>query len=173
MEEIAGLSAPVPLTADHDLTQFDCGDATLNDWLRQRALKNESRFSRSYVVCQGARVAGFYCIAAGSVERAATPGKLRRNAPDAVPVSIIGRLAVDREFAGKGLGADLLSDALQRIAIAAQTIGIAAVLVQAKDEAAKAFYLRCAEFIAFPEDSRTLFLPIEVVVAGLASFALD
>ena len=81
MEEIAGLSAPVPLTADHDLTQFDCGDATLNDWLRQRALKNESRFSRSYVVCQGARVAGFYCIAAGSVERAATPGKLRRNAP--------------------------------------------------------------------------------------------
>ncbi|MEQ1496705.1 MAG: GNAT family N-acetyltransferase [Novosphingobium sp.] len=167
MEEIAGLSAPVPLTADHDLTQFDCGDAALNDWLRHRALKNESRFSRSYVVCQGARVAGFYCIAAGSVERAATPGKLRRNAPEAVPVSIIGRLAVDQAFAGKGLGADLLSDALRRIATAAQTIGIAAVLVQAKDDAAKAFYLRCAEFIAFPEDSRTLFLPVDAVVAGL------
>ena len=169
MEEVAGLSAPVPLTADHDLTQFDCGDAALNDWLRHRALKNESRFSRTYVVCQGTRVAGVYCIAAGSVERAAAPGKLRRNAPDAIPVSIIGRLAVDQAFAGNGLGADLLSDALQRIAIAAQTIGIAAVLVQAKDDAARRFYLRCAEFIAFPEDSRTLFLPIEVVVAGFGN----
>lgn len=172
MEEIAGLSAPVALTAEHDLTAFDCGDAALNDWLRNRAVKNESHFSRSYVACQGTRVAGFYCIAAGSVERAAAPGKLRRNAPDAIPVSIIGRLAVDQAFGGKGLGADLLSDALQRIAIAAQTIGIAAVLVQAKDEAARGFYLRCAEFIEFPEDSRTLFLPVEVVVAGLDADAV-
>jgi GNAT superfamily N-acetyltransferase len=172
VEEIAGLSAPVPLTGEHDLSQFDCGDAALNDWLRNRALKNESRFSRTYVACQGTRVAGFYCIAAGSVERAATPGKLRRNAPDAIPVSIIGRLAVDRDYAGQGLGADLLSDALRRIAHAAQTIAIAAVLVQAKDEAARSFYLRCAEFIEFPEDSRTLFLPVETMVAGLEDFPL-
>ena len=167
MAKIAGLAPPVPLTADHDLTIFDCGDPALNDWLRQRALKNQTQFSRTYVVCQGPRVAGFYCIAAGSVDRAAAPGKLRRNAPAAIPVSVVGRLAVDREFAGHGLGADLLSDALRRIALAAQTIAIAAVLVQAKDDAAKAFYLRCAEFIAFPEDGRTLFLPIETVVAGL------
>ena len=161
------LSAPAPLSPEHDLTQFDCGDAALNDWLRHRALKNESRFSRTYVVSQGTRVVGFYCIAAGSVERAATPGKLRRNAPDAIPVAVIGRLAVDRDFAGQGLGADLLADALRRIAVAAQTIAIAAVLVQAKDAAARAFYLRCAEFSEFPEDSRTLFLPIETVVAGV------
>lgn len=167
MAEIAGLSAPVPLSADHDLTQFDCGDAALNDWLRHRALKNQSRFSRTYVVCRGQRVAGYYCIAAGSIERGAAPGKVRRNAPDTIPISVIGRLAVDRSFAGQGLGADLLSDALRRIALAAQTIAIAAVLVQAKDDAAKAFYLRCAEFIAFPEDRRTLFLPIELVVTGL------
>ena len=167
MAKIAGLALPVPLTADHDLTIFDCGDPALNDWLRQRAVKNQSQFSRTYVVCHGPRVAGFYCIAAGSVDRAAAPGKLRRNAPAAIPVSVIGRLAVDQEFAGQGLGADLLSDALRRIALAAQTIAIAAVLVQAKDEAAKAFYLRCAEFIAFPEDGRTLFLPVETVVAGL------
>ena len=64
------------------------------------------------------------------------PGKLRRNAPDVVPVSVIGRLAVDRAFAGRGLGADLLADALRRIALGAQTIGIAAVLVQAKEERA-------------------------------------
>jgi GNAT superfamily N-acetyltransferase len=100
------------------------------------------------------------------VERTAAPGRLRRNAPDAVPVSIIGRLAVTREFQGRGLGADLLSDALRRIAVASQSIGIGAVLVQAKDPAARGFYLRCAEFIEYPADSRTLFLPIETVVAA-------
>jgi GNAT superfamily N-acetyltransferase len=160
------LSAPVPLTAEHDLSAFDCGEPALNDWLRHRALKNESRFSRTYVVCAGNRVVGYFCISAGSVERGAAPGKVRRNAPDLIPVSIIGRLAVSRDHAGKGLGADLLSDALRRIALASQSIGIGAVMVQAKGEAAKRFYLRCAEFIEYPEDSRTLFLPIETVVAG-------
>lgn len=160
------LSAPVPLTAEHDLSAFDCGEPALNDWLRHRALKNESRFSRTYVVCAGNQVVGYFCISAGSVERGAAPGKVRRNAPDLVPVSIIGRLAVSLDHAGKGLGADLLSDALRRIALASQSIGIGAVMVQAKDEAAKRFYLRCAEFIEYPEDSRTLFLPIETVVAG-------
>jgi GNAT superfamily N-acetyltransferase len=160
------LSAPVPLTAEHDLSAFDCGEPALNDWLRHRALKNESRFSRTYVVCAGNRVVGYFCISAGSVERGAAPGKVRRNAPDLIPVSIIGRLAVSLDHAGKGLGADLLADALRRIAVASQSIGIGAVLVQAKDEAAKRFYLRCAEFIEYPEDSRTLFLPIETVVAG-------
>lgn len=160
------LSAPVPLTTEHDLSAFDCGEPALNDWLRHRALKNESRFSRTYVVCAGNRVVGYFGISAGSVERGAAPGKVRRNAPDLIPVSIIGRLAVNLEHAGKGLGADLLSDALRRIALASQSIGIGAVMVQAKDEAAKRFYLRCAEFIEYPDDSRTLFLPIETVVAG-------
>ena len=160
------LSAPVPLGPEHDLTAFDCGDAALNDWLRDRALKNESRFSRTYVVCAGNRVVGYFCISAGAIERGAAPGKMRRNAPDAIPVSVIGRLAVDRDHVGRGLGADLLADALRRIAISSQSIGMGAVLVHAKDEAAKRFYLRCAEFIEYPEDSRTLFLPIETVVAG-------
>lgn len=109
---------------------------------------------------------GYFCISAGSVERGAAPGKLRRNAPDVIPVSVIGRLAVNRDHSGKGLGTDLLSDALRRIAQASQSIGIGAVLVQAKDEAAKRFYLRCAEFLEYPEDSRTLFLPIESLIAG-------
>jgi predicted N-acetyltransferase YhbS len=102
------LSTPVPLTAEHDLSAFDCGEPALNDWLRHRALKNESRFSRTYVVCEGQRVVGYFCISAGSLERGATPGKVRRNAPDIIPVSVIGRLAVNRDHAGKGLGADLL-----------------------------------------------------------------
>ena len=96
--------------------------------------------------------------------------KIRRNAPDAIPISVIGRLAVDRDHAGKGLGADILSGALRRIALASQSIGIGigAVLIHAKDDAAKRFYLRCAEFIEYPEDSRTLFLPIETVVAAFS-----
>jgi GNAT superfamily N-acetyltransferase len=164
----SGLSAPVPLTVEHDLAGFDCGEPALNDWLRHRALKNESRFSRTYVVCDSNRVVAYFCISAGAVERAAAPGKVRRNAPDTIPVSVIGRLAVSRDHAGKGLGADILSDALRRVAIASQSIGIGAVLVHAKDEAAKRFYMRCAEFIEYPEDSRTLFLPIETVVAAFS-----
>jgi GNAT superfamily N-acetyltransferase len=154
------LTAPHPITAAHELSQFDCGVAVLNDWLLSRALKNESRFSRTYVVCDGARVAGYYCLSAGAVQREAAPGKLRRNAPDAVPVSIIGRLAVDRGYGGQGLGASLLADALRRIAGAAQSIGIAAALVQAKDEAARAWYLEQAEWLEFPAGSRTLWLPV-------------
>ena len=159
-------SAPVPLTAEHDLSRFDCGEPALNEWLRRRALQNESRFSRSYVVCADARVVAYVSISAGSVDRASAPGKVRRNAPDAMPVAVIGRLAVDRAYSRQGLGADLLADALRRIALASQSIGIGAVLVHAKDEAAKRFYLKCAEFIEFPEESRILFLPIETVVAA-------
>lgn len=162
------LSAPVALTPEHDLRDFDCGVPALNDWLRQRALKNESRFSRTYVVCEGRRVVAYFCISAGAVERAAAPGRLRRNAPDTIPVSVIGRLAVSQEHAGKGLGADMLSDALRRIAVASQSIGIGAVMIQAKDETVKRFYLRCAEFIEYPADSRTLFLPIETVIAAFS-----
>jgi len=160
------LSAPVPLTVEHDLSTFDCGEPVLNDWLRHRALKNESRFSRTYVVCKGRRVVAYFCISAGAVERTSAPGKVRRNAPDTIPVSVIGRLAVDRGHAGKRLGADILADALRRIAIASQSIGIGAVLVHAKGDAAKRFYMRCAEFIEYPKDSRTLFLPIETIVAA-------
>jgi GNAT superfamily N-acetyltransferase len=164
----ARLSAPVPLTIEHDLSGFDCGETALNDWLRHRALKNESRFSRTYVVCEDKRVVAYFCISAGAVERAAAPGKVRRNALDTIPVSVIGRLAVGRDHAGRGLGADLLADALRRIAVASQSIGMGAVMVQTKDDAAKRFYMKCAEFIEYPEDSRTLFLPIETVVAAFS-----
>ncbi len=162
----AKLSAPVPLTADHDLSDFDCGEAVLNEWLRRHALRNESRFSRTYVVCDGNRVVAYFCISAGSVERAAAPGKVRRNATTMIPVSVIGRLAVSRDRAGRGVGAAMLSDALRRIAVASKSIGVGAVLVHAKDDQAKRFYLASAEFIEYPVDSRTLFLPIETVIAA-------
>jgi predicted N-acetyltransferase YhbS len=160
----ANLSAPVSLTPDHDLSGFDCGEPALDDWLMQRAAKNESRYSRTYVVCEGNKVVGYYCISAGAVERAVAPGRLRRNAPNSIPVSILGRLAVCRSHAGRGLGSDLLADALRRIALASQSIGISAVLVQA----AKRFYLARAEFAEHPAESRTLYLPIETVVAAFS-----
>lgn len=161
------LTAPTPLTAEHDLAEFDCGQPILDSWLRHRAPKNENRFSRTFVICDANRVVGYYCLSAGAVERAAVPGKMRRNAPDVVPVTVLGRLAVSRSHAGRGLGADLLADALQRTAAVSQSIGISAMLVQAKDATAKQFYLKCAEFIEYPTDSLKLFLPIETVIAGL------
>jgi hypothetical protein len=73
------------LTAEHDLSGFDCGEPALNDWPRQRAPKNESRFSRIYAVCEGKRVAACVRISAGAVGRAPVPGRVRRNAPDTIP----------------------------------------------------------------------------------------
>lgn len=161
------LTLPIPLAVHHDVSGFDCGEPVLNDWLRQRAWKNASRYARTYVVCQDNRVVAYYYILAGAVERIASPQRMRRNAPGAIPVSIIGRLAVSRDHAGKGLGADLLADALRRIAIASKSIGIAAVLVRAKDDRSRHFYMKCAEFIEYPADSRTLFLPIETVLVAM------
>ncbi len=161
------LKAPVAISAAHDASLFDCGEVALNEWLKNRALKNESRFSRTFVVCDGATIVAYYCVSAGAIERTAAPGKVKRNAPDVIPVSMVGRLAVDRKHAGKGLGSQLLADALRRIAVASGSIGIAAVVVHAKDENAKKFYMACAEFIEYPDDSRTLFLPIETVVSAI------
>jgi len=160
--------APEALTAGHDVSGFESGEPALDEWLRNRALVNESRYSRTYLVCCDGVVVGYYCLSAGAVERSAAPGRLRRNAPDAVPVSVIGRLAVDRRHGRRGLGADLLADALTRIAVASQSIGIGAVLVHAKSDTAKAFYLRHAEFLEYPAESRTLFLPIETLVAAFS-----
>ncbi|MEN3163694.1 GNAT family N-acetyltransferase [Tistrella mobilis] len=162
------LTSPQPLSPEHDLSTFSCGSPELDAWLRHRALRNEGRFSRTYVMCRGRKVVGYYCISAGALGRAAVPGKLRRNAPDMIPVSVIGRLAVSLDHAGQGLGADLLLDAFGRIAAASRTLGISAVLVQAKDERAKRFYLNCADFIEYPEESRLLLLPIETVIAAFS-----
>lgn len=145
---------------------FDSGEPALDRWLQTRAARNESRYSRTYVVTRGGDVRGYYTLSAGAVDRAAAPGRLRRNAPDSVPVALLARLAVDRREQGQGLGASLLADALRRCAAAADTIGLAAVLVHAKSEAARGFYMRHARFVEYPADSRILFLPIETILAA-------
>ena len=119
---MGGPAALEALQDTHNFSEFDCGEPALNTWLQQRALKNESRYSRTYVVCDDANVVAYVSIFAGSVERADAQKMMRRNAPDNIPVSIIGPLALSPSHDGQGLGRDLLSGTLRRIALASQTM---------------------------------------------------
>ena len=84
---------------------------------------------------------GYYALATGSVDREDVPGKVKKNMPDPIPIILIGRLAVDREFKGRGIGYGLLKDALSRIAKTAEEIGVRAALVHTIDEQAWSFYI--------------------------------
>lgn len=157
------LSAPVPLTAAHDVSQFFCGESILDDWLRQRAVKNEaSGATRTYAVCSGNEAAGYYSLAVGSIEHSFAPGNIRRNMPQPIPVMILARLAVDRRYAGQNVGAGMLRDALLRTLQAADIAGIRALLVHALHERAAAFY-RARGFVASPFDPLVLFLGLDHV----------
>ncbi|MBI5129123.1 MAG: GNAT family N-acetyltransferase [Rhodopseudomonas palustris] len=164
----APLSAPARLTATHDLSRFNSGTPALDDWLRNHALASEGRSARTYVVCRGHVVVGYYCIATGSVERRALPPKLKRDRglPHQIPVAIIGRLARDGSCKGIGLGPDLLQIALVRILSASRIVGVRAVLVHAVDDKAAAFW-KAHDFIECPIGSRTFFLPVETIQQAL------
>ena len=96
---------PERLSARHDFSGFDSGEPALDDWLRRRAEQNEaSGASRTYVVCAGTKIVGYYTLAAGAVTRADAPGQIRRNMPFPVPVILLGRVAVDKSFHGGGVG---------------------------------------------------------------------
>ena len=158
------LSAPEKLRADHDFSQFDCGEPSLDEWLRRRALQNEeSGASRTYVVCAGQQVVGYYALAVGAVAHAEAPGRVRRNMPDPVPVMIVGRLAVHNDFQGRKIGPGLLRDAVLRTLQAAEIAGIRAILVHAISERARQFYEDCG-FIASPMDPLTLMIAVEEAV---------
>jgi len=162
------LSAPAPLAAEHDLDPFNSGTPPLDDWLKRRARQNEAGgASRTYVVAEGRRVVGYYSLAAGSVLHEASTGRVRRNMPDPVPVALLGRLAVDRGWRGKGLGAALLRDAVLRVVGAAGTIGVRALLVHAISDEAKTFY-EYRGFRASPIDPMTLMITIEEAQRMLA-----
>jgi GNAT superfamily N-acetyltransferase len=150
----ASVRAPEPITSEHDLSSFDCGEPSLNDWLRRHAIRNqEAGGSRSYVVCEdpGKRVVGYYCLAAGAVARSSATGRVRRNMPEPIPVMVLGRLAVDRTYHGQGLGRSLLKDAILRTLQAAEIVGIRAILVHAISQDARRFYEHCG-FHASPID---------------------
>ncbi|OGA48598.1 MAG: GNAT family N-acetyltransferase [Betaproteobacteria bacterium RIFCSPLOWO2_12_FULL_62_58] len=137
------LSAPEPLVDRHLIDEFRCTEPDLERWLKQRARRNQLEgASRTFVVCQGLRVVGYYCLAAGAVAHAAAPGNIRRNMPDPVPVMVLGRLAVDTGWAGRGVGQGLLKDAILRTVRVAGETGVRALLAHAMSPTAKAFYLK-------------------------------
>jgi GNAT superfamily N-acetyltransferase len=136
------LSAPAPLADHHQLGAFNSGVPALDDWLKRRARANQvSGASRSFVLCAGDTVIGYYALASGAVNASASPGRFRRNMPEPIPVAVLGRLAVDHAFQGKGIGRALFRDAALRVMQAAETIGIRGLLVHAISEEASAFYL--------------------------------
>ena len=162
------IGAPEHLTDAHHLESFDSGVPALDDWLKRRALANEgSAASRTYVVCAGGRVVGYYALANGAVAQHQATGRVRRNMPEPIPVMIIGRLAVDRGYQGRGVGVGLLRDAVLRTLQAAAIGGIRAILVHAISEEARRFYERCG-FAVSPLDPMTLMISVADVEKRLS-----
>lgn len=154
------LRAPEPLADDHLTDAFSSGAPSLDTWLQRKARANQaSGASRSYVLCRGRSVVGFYALAAGLVSHDLAPRKLKQNMPDPIPVIVLGRLAIDASEQGNGHGRALLRDAVLRITAAADEVGIAAILVHALNDRAKAFYLE-AGFSETVLEPMTLFLRI-------------
>jgi GNAT superfamily N-acetyltransferase len=142
------------------LADFNCGIASLDDWLKRRARANQaSGASRTFVLCDGEKIIGYYVLAAGSVGIAEAPGRFRRNMPDPIPVVVLGRLAIDRAYQGKKLGRALFRDAALRVLNAADSIGIRGILVNAISQEAKAFYLALG-FDLSPLDPMTLMVTL-------------
>lgn len=155
------LSAPQPLAADHRTEGFSCGEASLDEWLRRRALVNQTTgASRTFVVTgdQG-QVLAYYALAAGAVSHQESPGSIRRNMPEPIPVMVLARLAVDQRLQRRQVGGALLKDALRRAAAVAQNVGVRALLVHALNEHARQFYIHYG-FVASPVNPMTLMLAL-------------
>ena len=150
---------------------FDCGQSALNQFLQRFAIVNQkSNSAQTYVSCHSGSVVGFYSLAVGSVERSKAAPRVIKGIPQhPVPVMILARLAVDLQHQGAGLGKALLKNALLRTAQAADIAGIRALLVHAKDEPARQWYLNW-EFEPSPSDPFHLFLLLKdnKVMAGKA-----
>jgi predicted N-acetyltransferase YhbS len=152
---------PEALGAHHHLEAFDCGTEALNHWLQRRALINQlAGTSRTSVVCQEQAVIAYVSLAAGSIVLADVPGALRRNMPNPLPVVVLGRLAVDRNCQGRGLGRALVAHAIRQSLQAQQLIGARALLVHALDEGAATFYRRLG-FRPSPLSPLTLMLQLQ------------
>lgn len=160
------LSAPVPLADHHELAGFNSGVAELDDWLVKRARSNQaSGASRTFVLCEGNRVVGYYALASGAVTQAEAPGKIRRNMPDPIPFAVLGRLAIDTAHQGKGVGRAVVRDAGLRLLQAAEVLGIRGLLVHAISEEAKAFYLALG-FTPSPLDPMMLMVALRDLSAA-------
>ncbi len=136
------ITAPTPLTQEHDLSFFSCEEHALDIWLKRKALKNQySGGSRTFVVCNDDKqVIAYYSLATGAIEHKDATGKVRRNMPDPIPVMLLGRLAVDSRYKALGIGSGLLKDAILRTISVSEQAGIRAILVHALSEQARLFY---------------------------------
>ncbi len=161
------LCVPEPLASRHDTSRFSNGvHASLDQWLRERARASEGLSARTYVICtrdEPDRVVGYFSVSAALEQRNALPSaKLRRGMPEQVPLLLIGRLAVDAAWRGRGVGSSLLADALRRCLAGSEIAGARGVIAHAIDEAAVGFYERHG-FIRCPLGERVMLMPIETV----------
>lgn len=157
------ISPPEPLTLEHDLSRFNSIEDTLNFWLQQRALKNEGQSSRTYVVVDkdtNKRVVGYFCLSTGSITHKKAVGAIKRNMPDPIPVCVLGRLAVDKDYCHRGIGDGLLKEAIIKTLTFSHHIGVRALLVHDISDVAKDFYSKRG-FKESPTNAMTLMLSIK------------
>jgi GNAT superfamily N-acetyltransferase len=166
------LSAPELLTARHDVTRFSCGQPALDRWLQTRALANQEKgFTVVMVVHEDGRVVGYYGLAPTAVVAAVMPRRVRTGQPpDPVPGLLLGQLATDTAYAGRGIGTGLLKHALARSLAGARLIGGRALVVHALDEQAAAFWRRRG-FLPSKDDPLTLFRSLPDIAASLEAAA--
>jgi GNAT superfamily N-acetyltransferase len=147
------------LQRHHAVDAFDCGREELNRYLQQYALQNQqSMGAQTYVGLVDETVVGYYALAVGSVEQDQAPERVKKGlSKHSIPIMLLARLAVDRHWQNRGVGAALLKDAIQRTLQAADIAGIRALLVHAKDAAARGFYERF-DFLPSPSDPLHLFM---------------
>ncbi|RWM19756.1 MAG: N-acetyltransferase [Mesorhizobium sp.] len=162
------LSAPESLTAIHDVSGFSCGKPALDHWLKTRALSNQEKgFTAVLVVHEAGRVVGYYGLAPTAVVPSILPRSIRiGQSPDPVPCLLLGQLATDIGWAGRGIGTGLVKHALQRCVQAADLIGGRALMVNAVDAEAAQFWQRRG-FLPTKDDSLVLFRSIAAIAASL------
>jgi GNAT superfamily N-acetyltransferase len=157
------LSAPARFSDDHDFSAFDCGERSINEYVKRARKAQQAKDAVVYVVTlkSTSRVVAFYTLTNGSVVRAQAPKAMQRNAPAQYPVTILGRLGVDKSIQGRGVAKALLQDAIERSLQAAQIVGSRAMLVHALDPRLAMFYQRTAGFVPSPVSPMTLMLPLK------------
>jgi GNAT superfamily N-acetyltransferase len=157
-----------PLRSNHDISTFTCGKPSLDTWLHTRALRNQDTGdSRTFVMTERGVVIGFYALTTASVARIGLPGALRRNAPDPVPLLLLGQLAVATSHAGQGFGRRLLGDALLRAADASQQIGFRALATHPIDDEAEHFYNRFGFTLVPDTQPQLMVLPLHRLLAAV------
>lgn len=156
---------PELLLPEHEIEDFDCGEASLNKWLKSRALKNMSRdATRVYVLCRKGttKVVAWYGLSTASISARAVSGSLKRKMPDPIPALLLGRLAVEKGFQDAGLGRALLADCIERSLRISDIGGARLLLTHPLNPAVKAFYERYG-FVSLPGKPDTLALDLNQV----------